>query len=334
VSVALLLLVGEAALAQDTRQNFLALIDRPRVSAAAEVIEMLSTDSVAAYHFTFASEEHERVPGILIKATQGAARRPVVIVLHGTGGKKSDELPLLRQLAEKRFIAVAIDGRYHGERSKTGSGSATYQEAIIEAWKTGKGHPFYFDTVWDVMCLVDYLQTRDDVDKDRIGLIGFSKGGIETYLTAAVDPRIAVAVPCIGLQSFRWALENNAWKPRVGTISDGFKAAAKDAGVTEPDADFVREFYARLVPGIDDKFDGPAMAPLIAPRPLLVINGDADDKTPLEGLKLCTDAAQAAYRAASADDHFLVRIQPHTGHRVNPDSQEAAIEWFVKWLKP
>jgi dienelactone hydrolase len=327
-------LFARTGLAQDARQDFLALIDRPRVSPAAEVTEMPSTGSLTDFHFTFAAEQHERVPGILVKAPAGATRRPVVIVLHGTGGKKSDELPLLRQLAEKGFIGVAIDGRYHGERSKTGAGSATYQDAIVEAWKTGHGHPFCFDTVWDVMRLVDYLATRDDVDKDRIGLIGFSKGGIETYLTAAVDPRIAVAVPCIGLQSFRWALENNAWKPRVGTIPDAFKAAAKDAGIAEPDADFVRKFYARVVPGIDDKFDGPAMAPLIAPRPLLVINGDSDDKTPLEGLKLCADAAQAAYHADGADDRFLIRIQEHTGHRVNPDSRSAAIDWFVKWLKP
>src|SRR5689334_17488161 len=142
------LLFGHVAFAEDARRDFLDLIDRPRVAAAAEVTEMPSTGSLAAWYFTFASEEHERVPGILIKAIEGAARRPVVIVLHGTGGKKSDELPLLRQLAEKGFIGVAIDGRYHGERSKTGSGSATYQEAIVETWKTGKGHPFYFDTVW------------------------------------------------------------------------------------------------------------------------------------------------------------------------------------------
>jgi dienelactone hydrolase len=333
-SVLVFWLLARPVLGQDTRQDFLALIDRPRVPPAAEVTELPGTGSLAALHFTFASEDHERVPGILIKAAQGAPRRPVVIVLHGTGGKKSDELPLLRMLAERGFIGVAIDGRYHGERSKTGSGSATYQEAIVDAWKTGHGHPLYIDAVWDVMRLVDYLQTRNDVDKNRIGLIGFSKGGIETYLTAAVDPRIAVAVPCIGLQSFRWALENNAWKPRVGTISDAFKAVAKDAGVAEPDASFVRKFYARVVPGIDDKFDGPAMAPLIAPRPLMVINGDSDNRTPLEGLRLCTDAAQAAYHVADADDHFLVRIQLHTGHRVNPDSQSAAIDWFVKWLKP
>ena len=72
----------------------------------------------------------------------------------------------------------------------------------------------------------------------------------------------------------------------------------------------------------------------IAPRPLMTINGDSDPRTPLAGLKLCTDAAQAAYHAAGADDHFVVRIEEKTGHKVNPDSQSAAVDWFVKWLKP
>src|SRR5262245_32578410 len=152
-------LLVRGALAQDARQDFLTLIDRPRVPAAAEVAQLPSDGPLTEFHFSFASEEHERVPGILVKpAVETPARRPVVIALHGTGGKKSDELPLLRRLAEKGFIGVAIDGRYHGERSKSGSGSAAYQDAIFEAWTTGRGHPFYFDNVWDVMRLVDYLQ--------------------------------------------------------------------------------------------------------------------------------------------------------------------------------
>ena len=45
--------------------------------------------------------------------------------------------------------------------------------------------------------LIDYLETRDDVDPMRIGAIGISKGGVETYFAAAADTRIVVAVPCI-----------------------------------------------------------------------------------------------------------------------------------------
>ena len=131
---------------------------------------------------------------------------------------------------------------------------------------------------------------RDDIDPGRIGLYGVSKGGIETYLTAAVDPRVKVAVPCIGMQSFHWALDNDAWKSRVGTIQNAFDSAAKEAHVDLPGPDFVRQFYARVAPGLDGEFDGPAMAPLIAPRALMLVNGDSDPRTPLPGLKLCTDA--------------------------------------------
>src|SRR5205085_11830097 len=119
--------------------------------------------------------------------------------------------PLMRKLADKGFLAVAIDARYHGARTKAGKGSTEYQQAILRAWREpGREHPFFFDTVWDVMRLIDYLQTRDDVDARRIGLTGISKGGIETYLAAAADVRIAAAVPCIGVQSFNWALEHDA----------------------------------------------------------------------------------------------------------------------------
>ena len=240
-------------------------------------------------------------------------------------------------MAGKGFIGVAIDGRYHGERAKDGKGATDYQNAIARAFSTEgtqHEHPFYYDTVWDVMRLIDYLQTRDDVDPTRIGLYGVSKGGIETYLTAAVDPRVTVAVPCISMESFRWALDNNSWQSRIGTVQNAFDAAAKTAGVAAPGADFVARFYERLVPGIDGEFDGPAMIVQIAPRPLMTINGDTDPRTPLSGLKLCTDAAQAAYHAAGADERFVARIQEKTGHKVNPDSQTAAVDWFVKWLKP
>ena len=156
----------------------------------------------------------------------------MVIALHGTGGSKANMLALCRKLAERGFIAVAIDGRYHGER-KSGKGQTDYDDAIVRAFHGSGEHPFYYDTVWDVMRLVDYLQTRDDVDPARIGLIGISKGGIETYLAAAADPRIAVAVPCIGVESFRWALDNNDWQGRIGTIQTAFDAIAKEDGRDE-----------------------------------------------------------------------------------------------------
>lgn len=317
-----------------TRADFLKLIDRSRVPLTAQVEGMPATNGFAQCHFSFAADAEQRVSGILIKAVTSTGRRPVVIALHGTGGSKNNLLALCRKLATNGFIAVAIDGRYHGERIQTGKGTAEYNTAILQAWHGSGAHPFYYDTVWDVMRLVDYLQTRPDVDAKRIGLAGISKGGIETYLTAAVDKRIAVAVPIIGVQSFRWALDNDDWQGRIGTIQGAFDDAAKDAGVTNPDAAFVKSFYDRIAPGIYSEFDGPAMLPLIAPRPLLVVNSDADNHTPLPGVQECVSAAEKAYDAAGKDDRFSVIIQQNTGHRVNPESERAAMDWFVKWLKP
>ena len=315
------------------RADFLKLIDRPRVALAPQIQESPATNTIAEFHFSFASDASNRVPGILMESTNFPGRRPVVIALHGTGGSKNNMLALCRKLAERGFIAVAIDGRYHGER-KSGKGEIDYDDAIVRAFHGSGEHPFYYDTVWDVMRLVDYLSTRDDVDANRIGLIGISKGGIETYLAAAADPRIAVAVPCIGVESFRWALDNHDWQGRIGTIQPAFDVIAKESGVTNPDSAFVQKFYDRVVPGIAGEFDGPEMLALIAPRPLLVINSDSDNHTPLPGVQECVAAAEKIYTAETATNNFAVIIQKNSGHTVKPESEGAAIEWFVKWLNP
>jgi dienelactone hydrolase len=325
------------AASADSRAEFLALLERPRVALAAETAAPVMRNGLVEIAFSFAAEAGERVPGILLRPTfPGSARQPVVIVLHGTGGNKESQRALLAALVRDGFAAVAIDGRYHGERAQAGpvARSTEYVYAILRTFRTRHGYPFFFDTAWDVMRLIDYLETRDDIDPRRIGVIGFSKGGIETYLAAAVDPRIAVAVPCIGVQSFRWAIENDSWQSRIGTVQAAFDAAAKDAGVTRPGADFVRTFYDRVAPGIYGRFDGPAMLPLIAPRPLLAINGEIDPRTPGPGLKECADAARAAYGAVGAAEKFLLHVQPATGHKVLPESLTLAREWFARWLKP
>ena len=146
------------SIAADARADFLKLINRPTVLLAPQVETILTTNGIARFHFSYAADAEQRVPGILLKSENSSGRRPVVIALHGTGGTKNDELPLLRELASKGFVAVAIDARYHGERTKAGKGSAEYQDAILRAWHEPGEHPFFYDTVWDVMRLVDYLQ--------------------------------------------------------------------------------------------------------------------------------------------------------------------------------
>lgn len=344
--LSLFLAVALLPAAPDSRATFLKLLERPRAPLAPEAAAPITDEhGLTRIAFSFAADTRERVPGLLLKTSSTAARRPVVIALHGTGGTKESQLPLLTDLARDGFIAVAIDGRYHGARSADGKGSADYSAAILRAFRAASAssstdaapreYPFFYDTAWDVMRLIDYLETRDDVDAARIGLIGFSKGGIETYLAAAADPRIAVAVPCIGVQSFAWAFSHEpAWRSRIETVQSAFDAAAKESGIADPGADFVRTFYDRVAPGLYSEFDGPAMLPLIAPRPLLAINGETDLRTPLPGLAACADAARAAYKTAGAEDKFVLHVQPKTGHTVTPASLHLARAWFAYWLKP
>jgi len=316
----------------NSRQAFLRLIDRPKVPHAGAMKLMSEDDTRQQHHFTYASEASQRVPGIMVKPKSAKGRLPVVVALHGTGGTKEGQLPLLKQLADQGLLAIAIDGRYHGERSKQGKGSADYSDAMLRVYRGAKELPFLYDTVWDILRLVDWLETRPEVDATRIGMIGFSKGGMELYLAAAVDARIRASVPCIGVQSFRWALDNNAWQSRVGTFQAAVNAAAKDEGVSNIDAAFIRKFYDRVVPGIYSEFDGPRMVPLIAARPLFAISGDSDARTPLPGLMDCINAAKDAYAGAKAEDRFQFLLQEKTGHKVNPESLNQAIAWFGRWL--
>jgi predicted esterase len=76
------------------------------------------------------------------------------------------------------------------------------------------------------------------------------------------------------------------------------------------------------------------MLPLVAPRPLLVINGDSDPLTPLPGVEASAQAAERAYRSAGAREKFRLLVQARTGHELTPQAQRTAVEWMVRWLKP
>ena len=309
---------------EQKRSQLLAIIERPKVAPDGTETALPDDDGLSVHDFSIATDEQTRINGTSF-APKLDGPLPAVIFLHGTGGARQDGFGLLRTLAKKGFFALAIDARYHG----AGMGQDPYFNAIYAAYVTGQGHPFLYDTVWDVMRVLDYLEQRPDVDAQRIGLVGNSKGGMETYLATAVEPRIAVAVPWIALESFAWALDNNQWQARVGSIQGAFDQAAAHDGVPI-DVGFVRQFYDRLVPGIYTDFDGPQVLPAIAPRPLLAVNGDSDPRTPRVGLAQCEAAATSAY--AGNADHFELYIEPNTGHAVTAEATTHTVDWLVRWL--
>jgi dienelactone hydrolase len=330
---------------REVKEAFLKLLDRPKVPLDIVMESQKTADGLTTERLSFASEKKadgsiERVPVLVIRpeSQDGDKPRPAVIALHGTGGNKDGMRSWLVDLAKRGMIGVAIDARYHGARAGGSKGSGAYVEAITRAWRAKEGtpqeHPFYYDTCWDLWRTLDYIQSRRDVDPQRIGMTGTSMGGIETWLAAAVDPRIAVAVPAIGVQSFRWSLENEMWQGRAKTIGAAHQAAAADLGEPAVNARVCRVLWNKVIPGMLGSFDCPSMIRLFAGRPLLILNGELDPNCPLGGAEVAFAAARDAFAQAGASDRLDIIVAKGVGHAVTPAQRTAALDWFVQWLKP
>jgi dienelactone hydrolase len=51
--------------------------------------------------------------------------------------------------------------------------------------------------VKDYRRALDYISGRDDVATNRIGLVGYSMGGMDSFYILSVEPRIKMAVACV-----------------------------------------------------------------------------------------------------------------------------------------
>jgi len=325
------------------KTKFLKQLDRPKVPLDVKATGIKKNYEAGTRDeiLTFASEKKpdgtiERVPTLIKFPANAKGRLPAVIVLHGTGGNIAGMHGFLDELAKRNIVGIAIDARYHGNRAPNIKGSIAYNEAILKAWRTKPGdpmeHPFYYDTVWDLWRLVDYLETRDDIDTKNLGMIGFSMGGIQTYLAASVDDRIKVAVPAIAVQSFKWSLDNDQWQGRANTIKLAHLEAAKDLGEPAINQKVCRAVWNKLVPGILDDFDCPSMLRLFAGRPMLILSGTKDANCPYGGAKIAIAVAEKAYKDAGSSDRLRVMVE-EVGHTVTAQQRTAALDWFQKWLK-
>lgn len=332
----------------EARAAFLKLLDRPKVPPDVRPGAESQKGSGPRYsEWTFASEKKadgtvERVPVLMVSPGNGVKKkRAAVIVLHGTGGSKESVKGWLEDFAKLDIVGVAIDARYHGARANAGKGSTGYVAAITKAWHTPAGQPmerpFYYDTVWDLWRLIDVLSARDDIDASRIGMLGISMGGIQTWLAASADERVAVACPLIAVQSFRWSLENDKWQGRAKTIQATHDTAAKDLGEPAVNQRVCRELWNKVIPGILTDFDCPNVLPLFAEgkraRPLFIANGDSDPNCPIEGARIAIREAEAAFAKAGAKEKLMVRVNPNTAHKVTDDDRKAALDFCAKWLK-
>lgn len=258
-------------------------------------------------------------------------KRPVVIFLHSTGRSKEMMRPHMEAYALRGYLSLAIDSRYHGERA---SSPSAYQEALVEAWRTGEEMPFIFDTVWDLTKVLDYLEEREDTDLNRIGITGVSLGGMHAWLTAVADSRIFVTVPLIGVQNFRWAVESDSWQARVESIPYVFQAARVDLGKETVDSETVEKVWKRIAPGLMDEFNSNFSLASIAPRPLLILNGADDPRCPIEGLKGCVSRAAQKYLEAGFPDRYKFVSFENVGHATTEEMERLQSQFMDRFLDP
>ncbi|HZO91024.1 MAG TPA: acetylxylan esterase [Chthonomonadaceae bacterium] len=158
--------------------------------------------------------------------------------------------------------------------------------------------------VWNAVRALDYLETRPEVDGRRIGMTGISGGGAATWFTAAIDARIAAAVPVCSTYTF-------------GSQAQHWVSAG------QCDCIYFHNTFLR---------DFPLVAALIAPRPLLICSGQRDRDFPPDGYHEVFRQASAIYALYAAADRIR-EVDADAGHEDAPLFLQEARRWMHRWLR-
>jgi hypothetical protein len=149
--------------------------------------------------------------------------------------------------------------------------------------------------LWNSIRSLDFLETLPYVRRDAIGMTGESGGGTQTFLAAAVDPRIAVAAP-------------------VNMISLHMQGGC----------------LCENPPGLRLDTTNVEIAATIAPRPLLMISATGDWTA--ETLEIEYPAVRALYNLLDASDRVRA-VRMTAEHNYNKESREAMYAWMARWLQ-
>jgi dienelactone hydrolase len=133
-----------------------------------------------------------RAPAILCfyGTTSGAGKETTVGLSGRSPGTPPGQNSASPCLAEAGFVAFAADYLRDGERIRPGR--RPYD--TTDFYNEFPNWSIHGKDIWDNMRAIDYLQTLDFVDPDKIGMTGHSYGGHSTIFAAALEPRIKVAV--------------------------------------------------------------------------------------------------------------------------------------------
>lgn len=203
-------------------------------------------------------------------------KRAAVIAIHGhgSGGKEAvagkTEIPLIReainkynydygvQLVKKGYIVFCPDARGFGERrEKTSQGEEKLLDSSCNDLNNvaiSLGQTLTGMFVWDLIRLIDFIEKYNSVDPDKIGVCGFSGGGLQALWIAIMDERIKAAI--------------------VANYFHGYKDTIFQSNMCG----------CNFVPGLWELCDMGDLAAMIAPRALMIKSGSKDRLNGASGL--------------------------------------------------
>jgi cephalosporin-C deacetylase-like acetyl esterase len=201
---------------REVRQKILTLIGGlpERTPLSAKVLGTTQADGFHIEKILYESQPNFYVTALLYlpDAKPGANRNtqqklPAIVVApgHGFTGKATD-YNFASTFARNGFAVLSYDPIGQGERlqypdpadpSKTLLKASTGEHGEAGLQPTLIGDALARTFAWDGIRAVDYLQSRHEIDPNRIGAFGCSGGGTMTALLGALDPRVhAIAVAC------------------------------------------------------------------------------------------------------------------------------------------
>jgi dienelactone hydrolase len=151
---------------------------------SAGLVDALTSGDVRVASITYRSPKGGRVPALLFVPSREAPHAGLV-VQHGMPGEKDDVALDAMELARLGAVVVAIDAPFARREGEPVAFTPRDREEQVQL-------------IIDLRRAVDLLQSRSDVDPDRIGYLGYSYGGAMGGLLAGVEDRIAAFVLMVG----------------------------------------------------------------------------------------------------------------------------------------
>jgi dienelactone hydrolase len=276
-----------------------------RVPLDVQVLDEQDAESYRRLKVSFAVEPGDRVPAWLLLPKDASRARPAMLCLHqttrigkdepaGLGGNKN--LHYAHELAERGYVCVVPDYPSFGD----------YAFDFREPRHTLPSGSM--KAIWNNVRAIDLLETRPEVDRERIGVIGHSLGGHNAIFTAVFDQRLRAVITSCGFT----ALPDYYGGKLAGWTSDRYMPRIRDRYSNDPNQ----------VP-----FDFTELVAAIAPRPFFTNSPLRDDNFDVAGVRKVMAAAGEVYQLLEARDRLRAEF-PDCGHDFPESVRQAAYDWL------